>query len=105
MSKYAIIQVAGKQHKITEGETLVVDRLATPANETVTVTDVLLVNDGKSVSIGAPLVKGASVVLKVVNHELGEKLRVATYKAKSRYRRVRGHRQRQTTLEVVSIQA
>jgi large subunit ribosomal protein L21 len=55
------------------------------------------------VEIGAPLVKGATVTLKVKTHQKGDKIRVAKYKAKSRYRRVYGHRQPETTVEVVSI--
>jgi large subunit ribosomal protein L21 len=101
--KYAVIQLAGKQYKVAEGDQLVVNRLTQEAGSEVKTSDVLLVvKDGK-VEVGTPLVKGASVTLKVVSHDKGEKLRVTTYHAKSRYRRTRGHRQFETTLQVVSL--
>ena len=105
MSKYAIIQLVGKQFKISEGEKITVDRLETEEGKSLDVTDVLLVNDDKSLKIGEPLVKGAKVSLKVLENHKGKKIRVAKFKAKSRYRKVRGHRQHLSTLEVVKISA
>lgn len=102
---YAIIQLQGKQYRVSPGDTLVVDQLATEINKTLKVTDVLLVQDGKKISVGDPLVAGATVTFDVLEHAKGEKIRVATYKSKSRTRRVKGHRQRQTTLKVKSISA
>lgn len=101
--KYAVISLGGKQHVVTEGEKLEVNRLENEESASFDIKDVLLVVDGETRSIGAPLVEGASVSVKVVSHERGEKIRVATYKAKSRQRKVRGHRQELTTVEVVSI--
>lgn len=109
MSTYAVIQLAGKQYKVSEGDTLTVNKLDTEAGQTLTVSDVLLVADdtqkgtGKKASVGTPLVKGASVTLEVVRQQKGEKIRVATYKAKSRVRKVRGHRQHETVLKVTKI--
>lgn len=101
--KYAVISLAGSQHVVSEGETLIVNRLDQEENKNFTIEDVLLVVDGETRSIGTPLVSGAKVTLKVVSHDKGEKIRVATFKAKSRQRKVRGHRQPLTTVEVVSI--
>lgn len=100
--KYAVISISGKQQVVTEGEKLQVDRLAVKEGETMDIKDVLLVVDGEA-KIGMPLVEGALVKAKVVSHERGDKIRVATYKAKSRQRRVKGHRQELTTVEIVSI--
>ncbi len=105
MSTYAIIQLAGKQYKVAEGDQLVVDRLENEAEAEFDTSDVLLVAQEGKTSIGEPLVKGASVSLKIIDHHKGEKIRVAKYKSKSRYRRVYGHRQHQTTVEVVKIAA
>lgn len=102
---YAVISLGGKQHVVTVGETLEVNRLETNENEVFDITDVLLVVDGETRAIGAPLVKGAKVTAKVVVHNKGEKIRVATFKAKSRQHKVRGHRQPLTTVEIVSITA
>ncbi|HEX7017818.1 MAG TPA: 50S ribosomal protein L21 [Patescibacteria group bacterium] len=103
MSKYAIIQFQGKQYQVTEGDTLVVDRFEVEPGKNEVVTDVLLVNDGAKVTVGAPLVSGSKVTLKAVEHAKGDKIDVFKYKSKSRYRRSRGHRQALTTFEVVSI--
>jgi large subunit ribosomal protein L21 len=100
--KYAVISISGKQQVVSEGEKLQVDRLEVKEGETLEIKDVLLVVDGEP-KIGTPLVEGANVKAKVVSHERGEKIRVATFKAKSRQRKVRGHRQSLTTLEIVSI--
>lgn len=105
MSKYAIIQLVGKQFKVSEGEKITVDRLEIEEGKSLDVTDVLLVNDGKTLKIGDPLVKGAKVSLKALENHKGDKIRVAKFKAKSRYRKVYGHRQHLSTLEVVKISA
>jgi large subunit ribosomal protein L21 len=104
-TSYAVIQLQGKQYKVSEGDQLVVDRLPDEAGNTLKITDVLLVSAGKKLSIGTPLVAKATVTLEVVDHKKGDKIRVATYKSKSRYRRTYGHRQHLTTLTVTKIAA
>lgn len=101
----AIIQFQGKQYKVEKNQTLTVDRLENKPGEKITVSDVLLVDTGKKVSVGTPTVTGAKVVLEVGDHTRGDKVRVAKFKSKSRYRKVRGHRQLQTMLTVTSITA
>jgi large subunit ribosomal protein L21 len=101
--KYAVIQLAGKQYRVEAGQELTVNRLDAEEGKTISVSDVLLTVDGDKVTVGEPLIKGAAVKLKVKSNQKGDKIRVAKYKAKSRYRRVYGHRQQETTVEVVSI--
>lgn len=101
--KYAVIQLAGKQYKVAQGDTLTVSRLDQPEGAEIKVADVLLTANDGQVELGTPLVKKAVVTLKVVAHTRGEKLRVATYHAKSRYRKTRGSKQMETKLEVVSL--
>ena len=102
-NQYAIIQLQGKQHKVYVGETFPVDRLEQEEGTSFDLTDVLMVTNGDDVKVGTPLVEGAVVTLKVLSHGKGEKIRVATYKSKSKTRRVVGHRQYQSTIEVVKI--
>lgn len=102
---YAIIQIAGKQYKVSPKDEIIVDRQDVKEGEKVTTSDVLLVGDGDKVTVGTPLVDKASVVYSVKNHQRGEKIRVATYKSKSRYRRVKGHRQEQSVLTIEEIKA
>lgn len=107
MTKYAVIRIKGNQHKVSEGEEILVDRLKEEKLESEVL---LLVQDlpagkaGGKVSVGKPTVKGAKVKLKVVNaEEKGKKLYVIKYKAKSRYRRKMGFRPVYTRLLVEKI--
>ncbi len=102
---YAVIQLAGKQYTVSAGDKLTTNRLDTEEGNEIKINDVLLYVDGDKRKIGTPLVKDATVALKVVSNHRGDKIRVATYKAKSRYRKVKGHKQHQTTVEVLSIKA
>jgi len=101
--KYAIIQLQGKQYQVSEGDELIVDRLEKVEGDKFDVTDVLLFVDGDKKLIGQPIVKDVKVSCEVVVNNKGEKIRVAKYKAKSRYRKVIGHRQLQSVLKIVKI--
>lgn len=103
MSKYAVIKLAGKQFIVQENDEFVVDRLETEQGKTFTIKDVLLVKDNDKVTVGTPLISKATVKLKVVEDFKDKKIRVAKFKAKSRYRRVMGHRQQKSKVQVVSI--
>lgn len=101
--KYAVVDIAGKQYKIEEGQELIVDRLEAEGK---TVFDkVLLVVDGDKAEIGSPEVSGAKVEAEVLENLKGEKIRVLKYKAKSRYRKVRGFRASQTKIKITKIVA
>ncbi len=103
MKKYAIIQLLGKQFQVTEGDQLIIDRLDKEEGKKFDITDVLLIKSDKELKIGQPLVEKAKVNCKVVKHQRAKKIRVARFKAKSRYRKVYGHKQPQTVVEIVSI--
>lgn len=104
-SKYAVIQLVGKQYTVSEGEQIKVANVNLEEGQTLTIEDVLLLVDGDNKQIGTPLVKGASVSFKVTSNFKDKKIRVATYKAKSRTRKVKGHRSDVTLLEVTKISA
>lgn len=101
--KYAVIKTGGKQYKVAEGDIIEVERLQTAPSNTVTFSDVLLYIDDGNVIFGQPTVEGISVVGKVLDHIRGEKIRVATFKSKVRYRRVKGHRQELSKIKIESI--
>lgn len=103
MVQYAIVQLLGKQYKVSPGDSLVVDRVTAEAGKKLEVIDVLLIADGDKVTVGQPTVAKAKVTFTVGEHSRSKKLRVAKFKAKSRYRRVKGHRQSQSTLTVEKI--
>lgn len=99
---YAVIKLAGKQHRVSLNDQITVDRLEYPEGKSFTIKDVLLVvRDGKR-SIGTPTVKD-TVTATIVEHSKGKKVRVATYRSKSRTRRVIGHRQLQTLIKITAI--
>ena len=104
MSKYAIFKHGGKQYRVSEGEYLKLDHFSAEAKSTVDITEVLAVNDGE-VKVGAPFVKGAKVVLEVVNE--GKDKKVVIYKKRRRKdsKLKRGFRRQFTRVKVVSIAA
>jgi len=104
MSKYAIFKHGGKQYRVSEGEYLKLDHFTAEAKSTVEITEVLAVNDGE-VKVGAPFVKGAKVVLEVVNE--GKDKKVVIYKKRRRKdsKLKRGFRRQFTRVKVVSIAA
>ena len=102
---YAIIKTGGKQYRVQEGDLITIEKLEAAADETVTFDQVLTVVNDASVKVGTPLVNGAKVTGKVVEHGKGKKILVFKYKAKSNYRRRQGHRQPFTKVRIESINA
>lgn len=100
--KYAIVKTGGKQYKVSVGDELLVDRISTDG-ENVLLPDVLLVVDGADVTVGTPTISGVSVKAEVLGDIKGKKIRVAKFKAKARYRRVRGFRPMHTKLKIEAI--
>ena len=101
--EYAIIRSGGKQYKVYKESIFTVERLLSRVGEKFLMDDVLLhVKDGK-VNIGKPKAIGVSVKATVLNHPKGEKIRIAKFKAKAKYRRVTGHRQYLTKVKVDEI--
>jgi large subunit ribosomal protein L21 len=101
MSTYAIVRTGGKQYRVEQGQSLVVERLPVGDGETVTLEPLLFV-DGADVLDGEELAK-VSVEARVVAHERGPKLRVVKFKPKRGYKRRTGHRQELTRIEVTSL--
>ncbi len=101
--KYAVIKTGGKQYRVCQGDEIEIEKISTPEGKTVTFDEVFLLVDEKKIKIGRPQVAKAKVKAKVLSHFKGKKIRVATYKAKSRYRRVKGHRQQLTRVKISSI--
>jgi large subunit ribosomal protein L21 len=102
---YAIIETGGKQYRVSEGDTLYIEKLPQEAGNTVDVDKVLAVMKDGELKIGSPLLEGARVVLKVVRHGKGQKVIIFKFKAKKNYRRKKGHRQPFTQVTVEKIEA
>lgn len=100
---YAIVKIGGHQYKVAEDQTIFVNRLSTD-DEKVTLEDVLLVKDKKGkVSIGKPMVEGAKVEAKIIDHPKADKVIVFKKKRRKGYKVKRGHRQPITQLQIEKI--
>ena len=99
---YAIALIAGKQYKVSVGETVKVDRLANEVNDLVEFPVLMTVAEGNVVA-GNPVVKDVVVKAKVASHTLGNKIVVFKYKAKKNERKKQGHRQAYTNIVIESI--
>lgn len=93
----------GKQFIVSKGEKIIVPHVEGVVGDTLKISDILLVEDGKKTSIGTPFVKGAMVEAKILTQQKGEKLTVRRYKSKVRYRKTRGFRPLETEIEIVNI--
>jgi large subunit ribosomal protein L21 len=102
---YAIIETGGKQYKVQEGDVLYIEKLVANEGEDFTFDRVLAVSGENGLTIGAPVVSGASVTAKVEKHGKGSKIIVFKYKAKKNYRRKQGHRQPYTKVVIGKIHA
>ena len=102
---HAIIETGGKQYKVAEGDTLLIEKLPVEAGDTVTFDKVLAVLDGDKATFGAPVVEGAKVTASVVKNGKGKKVIVFKYKPKKGYRRKQGHRQPYTKVTIGKIEA
>ena len=102
---YAIIEVAGKQFKVSKGDTLFVPRLDAKEDASITIEEVLLLAKGDDIKVGAPTVKGAKVKAKVLEHVKADKILVFKKKRRKRFKVKRGHRQPYTKIEISSVTA
>jgi large subunit ribosomal protein L21 len=102
---YAVIETGGKQYRISEGDTIEVEKLPAEVGAEVRFEHVLLVGDEKDTRVGFPDVKGAVVTAKVVAAGKGDKVLVYKIKRRKNYRRKVGHRQEITTLKIQGINA
>ena len=100
---YAIIESCGKQYKVAEGDVVFFEKLDAEEGKKVTFDKVVLVSEEGKVQVGAPYVKGVKVEGKVVAHGKGKKILVYKMKPKKNYRRMQGHRQPYTKVEITSI--
>ncbi len=101
---YAIIETGGKQFRVEEGSRVLVDKLAAEVNSEIALDKVLMVGGGE-VKIGMPYVENASVTARVLEHGRGEKIMVFKKWRRNDSRKMRGHRQDYTTIQVTGIRA
>ncbi len=101
---YAIIKTGGKQYRVREGDKLRVETLTADQGSTVEIDQVLMVGEGESIKIGAPLVEGAKVTATVEAHGRGDKVKIIKFRRRKHHRKQMGHRQNYTELKITGIQ-
>jgi len=100
---FAIVETSGRQFRVTEGDRIVVDRVAAKVGETVRLDSVLMVAGGADPAIGTPFIAGAAVEATVVAHRSGDKVIVFKYRPKKRERRKVGHRRLLSEIRIGAI--
>lgn len=99
---YAVIKTGGKQYRVTEGQSLRVEKLPGAPGDKITFNDVLLVG-GDSLRVGQPTVKGASVHAEIIGQDRDRKIIIFKFRRRKNYRRKQGHRQPFTQLKITGI--
>lgn len=102
---YAVIKTGGKQYRVQPGDLLVVEKLDGEPGAKVAFGEVLMLGDGEAVTVGAPLVDGASVAATLIETRKGDKVKIFKKIRRQGYRRTRGHRQPESVLRVTGITA
>ena len=100
---FAVVNIAGQQFKVSENSTYYVPKLSKDPNKNITFKEVLVLNDDKNTKVGNPLIKGAKVTVKVLEHLKDDKVIVFKKKRRKGYRKFNGHRQQLTKIEVTKI--
>jgi large subunit ribosomal protein L21 len=100
---YAVIRTGGKQYRVQPGDLIVVEKLDGEPGANVAFEEVLMLGEGAEVTLGAPLIVGASVSATLVETRKGEKIKVFKKIRRQGYRRTQGHRQFESVLRVVGI--
>ena len=101
---YSIIKIAGKQYSVSEGDIIKVSTRDWKVGDTVKLKDVLLTEKGGDISVGDPIVSGASVTLEIMEHNRNRKLLIYKKKRRKGYQRKNGHRQGYSLLRVKKLQ-
>ena len=100
---YAVIKSGGKQHKVSEGEEILLEKISLDEGEFIEFSEVLAVNKDGNLNVGKPLLEGAVVKGKVLNHLKTKKITVIKMKRRKDYRKKQGHRQNLTKVKIESI--
>ncbi len=100
---YAVIKTGGKQYRVEAGDWLVVEKLDGEPGDAVAFTEVLLIGEGAEVTVGAPLIDGATVTGTLVETRKGDKIKIFKKIRRQGYRRTQGHRQFQTAIRITGI--
>jgi large subunit ribosomal protein L21 len=102
---YAVIKTGGKQYRVTEGETLKIESVAGDVGGAIVLDKVLMVGNGDKVSVGKPLLSGASVKATIVSNGRHDKVTIFKMRRRKHYQKHQGHRQNYTEIRIDGISA
>lgn len=102
---YAVIVSGGRQYRVTEGQTLKLEKLAAEVGSTVDFDHVLMVANGDDIKLGLPNVKGAKVAASVVSQGRHKKIKIMKFRRRKHHQKETGHRQYFTEVKIEKIQA
>ena len=102
---FAVFSRGGKQHRVTEGEVIKLERLVAEPGEKVVFDKVLVVANGDQVTVGKPYVAGGKITAEVIGHDRHKKVRIIKFRRRQNYMRRQGHRQWYTELKITGISA
>ncbi len=102
---YAVIKTGGKQYRVAAGEKIKVEQIPADVGSQITLDQVLMVGEGESVKIGAPVISGATVTASVLSHGRHDKVKIFKMRRRKHYQKHQGHRQNYTEIRIEAISA
>ena len=102
---YAVIKTGGKQYRVCAGDKLKIEKLEADIGSEITFDQVLMVGDGADIKVGAPMLRGATVIATVLNQARGDKIKIFKMRRRKHYRKSQGHRQYFTEVQIGGITA
>ena len=102
---YAVIKTGGKQYKVVSGEKIKIEQIAADVGREITIDQVLAIGAGADLTVGTPLVTGASVVATVLAHGRHDKVRIFKMRRRKHYQKRQGHRQNYTEIQIGAVNA
>jgi large subunit ribosomal protein L21 len=100
---YAVIKTGGKQYRVSQGDTLRIEKLEAGEGESVEFEQVLMVGEGEDIKIGAPYLDGSRVAARVKSHGRADKVHIIKFKRRKHHMKRMGHRQSYTEVEITGI--
>ena len=102
---YAVIKTGGKQYRVIQGETLKIETVAGEVGSAIVLDKVLMVGDGDKLSVGKPLLTGATVTATIVSNGRHDKVKIFKMRRRKQYQKHQGHRQNYTEIRIDGISA
>ena len=103
VAMYAVFQSGAKQHRVTEGQTVRLEKLELEVGASVDFDNVLMIADGENINVGAPYISGGKVTAEVVSQGRGDKVKIVKFRRRKHSRKQMGHRQWFTEVKITGI--